>query len=1057
MKNKSSSVPLILIWVLVCLLAVSPVGAEGEGPDPEPTPESGLNPLRLTPQNPGSATLRKGVHPGTGKLRFLAAERGHAIALPQAQQLDGGTSPEAAAREFISRYGGSFGFDGQAAQLAVKEAEQLSRGRSRVHFQQRIQGIPVLGGELIVHLDAALQMISINGEVLPQAPARMKADIPPSRARQVAEQVTRKAHDLDPSLNLETSPPRLWVYHPQLLGSGEGEPALVWRVQVTPAELHPIQELVLVDAHTGGVALHFNQLDSAKNRKTYDANNATGLPGTLVCDESDPACSAGDSHEQNAHRFAGDTYDFYFNTHGRDSLDDAGLVIRSTTHYGSGKCNAFWTSGYRQAVYYDGCFLVVDDVVAHELTHGVTDHESNLFYYYQSGAINEALSDIWGEFVDLSNGAGDDSPAVRWLIGEDMSVPPFRDMQDPPQMGDPDRMSSSLYWTDAGDNGGVHTNSGIANKAAYLMVDGSGDEPGGTFNGYQVTGLGMDKTAKIFYEVQTNLLTSGSDYGDLYFALYQACLNLVGTSGITSQDCQEVRDATDAVEMNHTPPGGYYPAEAPLCGDSAVVQDLFYDGLESGGGKWVSGSLVGYDRWVPVAEGFAHSGSYSLYSENQDVVSDSYIAVSDPISLPAGAEVYLRFDHAYGLETGYDGGVIEYSTDGGASWLDAGGMVTHNGYRGEMAEGYGNPLAGRSSFTGVSSGYISTRLDLSAVGGQNLRLRWRLGTDQTVKDFGWVIDDIRVYTCSSTAPEMQVRGNGQLIASGDPSPSGLDGTDFGELKLHQAPLSQEFTLHNLGVEDLNLTGTPLVSISGPGAGDFTVSKEPDAVIPGNGATAFQIDFNPSAGGLREAEVHIPSNDADQNPYTFSVRGEGAPIFSDVPFEHWAYDWIETIALAGITAGCGGDKYCPEREVSRAEMAVFLERALKGADYSPPDQAPSFSDTAGHWAEDWIELLVDDGITAGCGSGKFCPDRATKRSEMAVFLLKAKYGAGYTPPQGSEVVFQDVPPEHWAADWIHQLVAEGITAGCGSQRYCPSTAVSRAQMAVLVSTTFGLSP
>ncbi|WP_343424179.1 hypothetical protein [Candidatus Amarolinea dominans] len=102
------------------------------------------------------------------------------------------------------------------------------------------------------------------------------------------------------------------------------------------------------------------------------------------------------AHAVAAHRYAGDTYNFYFNNHNRDSMDGAGMTLKSTVHYRSGYQNAFWNGS--QMVYGDGYgFPLADDVVAHELTHGVTEHESDLFYYYQSGAINESFSDLWGE------------------------------------------------------------------------------------------------------------------------------------------------------------------------------------------------------------------------------------------------------------------------------------------------------------------------------------------------------------------------------------------------------------------------------------------------------------------------------------------------------------------------------------------------------------------------------------------------------------------------------------------------------------------------------------
>lgn len=120
-------------------------------------------------------------------------------------------------------------------------------------------------------------------------------------------------------------------------------------------------------------------------------------------------------------------------------------------------------------------------------------------------------------------------------------------MNNPAAFSNPDKMSSGDYSEGEDDNGGVHSNSGLNNKAVFLMVD------GGTFNGKSISALGWVKTAAIYYEVNTNLLSSGADYSDLYFALQQACSNLIGQKGITSGDCIEVKDAVDAVEMNAQP------------------------------------------------------------------------------------------------------------------------------------------------------------------------------------------------------------------------------------------------------------------------------------------------------------------------------------------------------------------------------------------------------------------------------------------------------------------------------------------------------------------------
>lgn len=179
-------------------------------------------------------------------------------------------------------------------------------------------------------------------------------------------------------------------------------------------------------------------------------------------------------------------------------------------------------------------------------------------------------------------------------------------------------------------------------------------------------------------------------------------------------------------------------------------------------------------------------------------------------------------------------------------------------------------------------------------------------------------------------------------------------------------------------------------------------------------------------------------------------------FNDVPANHWAYSFIESLALSGITAGCGNDNYCPGAPVTRAQMAVFLERGVNGSGFTPPAATGNvFLDVgAGDFAASFIEQLASDGITAGCGNNNYCPDADVTRGQMAVFLLRAKYGSSYSPPAATGI-FGDVPLNYWAVHWIEQLAAEGITAGCGNGDYCPESQVTRDQMAVFLVRTFGL--
>jgi hypothetical protein len=327
-------------------------------------------------------------------------------------------------------------------------------------------------------------------------------------------------------------------------------------MDVTPVEVAPVDELVLIDAHTGAVALSFNQVDDSLARETYTLNNTTSIKNSavLVCDETNPSCAGGDTDAVAAHTYAGVTYDFYASNFGRDSIDNVGMTLKSYVHYSSGFCNAYWDT--KEMVYGDGCSLIVDDVVGHEMTHGVTQREAGLIYLNQSGAINESISDVFGEFIDLS--LGDDDPSVRWLFGEESSIGVIRSLKNPPTYHQPDRLRSPLYYYGTRDSGGVHTNSGVGNKTAYLITDGA------KFNGYTVTGIGLAKAQQVYYEALTNLLTPTSDYAALANALVQACNNLVSGGITTADDCTQVQAATLATEMGSKVPALISPRGAGI-------------------------------------------------------------------------------------------------------------------------------------------------------------------------------------------------------------------------------------------------------------------------------------------------------------------------------------------------------------------------------------------------------------------------------------------------------------------------------------------------------------
>lgn len=718
---------------------------------------------------------RVATDPQTGIARFVGYDTS-AVADQPAAPAFRRMSAEAAAAEHVKNHADIFGLSDVSTELQPTKHKVRDGGRTMTRYQQHYQGLPVIGGELIVNQTAQNRLTSIGGKISPNLRLETLPAIAAEQASAIALKAMTKWYRLAPD-EFEATKPTLSIYDSRLISPHADPVALVWQMEITAQKDLPIREFIAIDARRGLIVLHFNQVPHARDRLTYDAANnaATALPGALVCNEANPTCSGATTDAVYAHKYAGNTYDYYWSTFGRDGIDGAGMTMISTVRYceAGSNCpyaNAFWNG--QQMVYGQG-YAVGEDVVAHELTHGVTEHESHLFYYYQAGAINESLSDIFGEFVQQSDSTGTVTPATKWLLGEDLSIGAIRKLSDPTAFGDPDKMTSSNYATAIGDRGGVHTNSGVSNKAAFLMTD------GGTFNGKTMTGLGKTKVAKIFYEAQTNLLTSGSDFLDLYNALYQACQNLVGTSGIVSSDCQQVRNATDAVEMNLQPVPGFNP-EASVCPEGQTASNVFFDGLESGGANWAStgtvtrGGVAGnpQSKWFLDAN-FAKAGSHELiglgYGEFQEeTIVDATLAMASAVTIPANA--YLRFDHAFDLETSFDGGSIEYSVAGG-TWTPMPTPLDGQGYFDSPIDSrYGNPLGGKSGFSGVSHGYVSTRFSLSPLAGQSVKFRWHLGTDNSTESYGWWIDNVQIYTCQYPVPAAPViasitRGRGNATIS----------------------------------------------------------------------------------------------------------------------------------------------------------------------------------------------------------------------------------------------------------------------------------------------------
>lgn len=231
-------------------------------------------------------------------------------------------------------------------------------------------------------------------------------------------------------------------------------------------------------------------------------------------------------------------------------------------------------------------------------------------------------------------------------------------------------------------------------------------------------------------------------------------------------------------------------------------------------------------------------------------------------------------------------------------------------------------------------------------------------------------------------------------------------------------------------------------------------------ISANGA----FTVNTQVDKLKKIGVsHVLPNTAYQISATGATTALGSATvtatvitpFADVNVGYWAIDHIQSIWAAGITSGCLAAplSYCPDVSFTRGEMAIYMEKSVRGSSFNPGTPALTFTDTATHYAAYWIEALKSDGITSGCTTTTYCPFDSITRAQMSVMLLRGKFGSGHVPPAPTGTAWLDVPATHWAARWTEELKALNISSGCSIGYFCPENAVTRAEMAVLVQRTF----
>ncbi len=326
-------------------------------------------------------------------------------------------------------------------------------------------------------------------------------------------------------------------------------------------------------ALTSFAVLRVARLVEGKQRVIYDAGQGAALPGRRVRGEDDPA--TGDAAVDEAYDGAGVTYDLFWEVYGRKSIDAKGMRLDATVHYKRGYDNAFWNG--QQMVYGDGDedlpepdrlfnrFTVAVDIIGHELTHGVTQHEAALVYRDQPGALNESISDVFGALVKQRL-LGQTARDADWIIGSGLFTAAvngvgLRSMKEPgaayddPVLGkDPQPGHMDDYKNVTYDNGGVHINSGIPNRAFYVAA-------------FELNGFAWEKMGKIWYVALRDKLTATSNFQDTANVTFEVAGGLFGSGSLEQQAVRtgwnEVGIQVTAVPDDGDDNGGDIPQPEP--------------------------------------------------------------------------------------------------------------------------------------------------------------------------------------------------------------------------------------------------------------------------------------------------------------------------------------------------------------------------------------------------------------------------------------------------------------------------------------------------------------
>ncbi len=334
----------------------------------------------------------------------------------------------------------------------------------------------------------------------------------------------------------------------------------------------------------------FRLVETTRGRgvETYDLNRETAINMAVDFWDDDNYWNNVNAQEDeaatDAHWGAEMTFDYFFQKFNHLGIDGDSFPLVSFVHYGENVTNAFWNGTH--ARFGDGSGsaspLTSLDVVGHEFTHGVTRFSANLIYQDESGALNESFSDIFGTAIEFYA----DPDQADWLIGEDFLPEPFRNMADPKEFGDPDTYFGSSWFAGGGDNGGVHTNSGVQNYWFYLLTEGK-TGTNDLDNDYDIKGLGLDTAAQIAFRNLKYYLVQSSQYKDARLGSIMAARDLYGECSFAEIQTTNawyavgVGPVNPELDMEITKVIGMIPFRCGVTDDEPLTVELVFHDCDS--------------------------------------------------------------------------------------------------------------------------------------------------------------------------------------------------------------------------------------------------------------------------------------------------------------------------------------------------------------------------------------------------------------------------------------------------------------------------------------------